>query len=86
MAYKDFKDFPRRTALDKVLRGKAFDIEKNLKHDGYQRGIASMVYKFFDETSKDSGTKMKLNKMNKKLKNCKNQLSENLKKERIFII
>ena len=38
-------DLNRRTASDKVLRDKAFNIGKNPKHDGYQRGLASMVYK-----------------------------------------
>ena len=51
MAYGDFKDLARRTASDKVLRDKAFNIAKNLKYDGYQRGLASMVYKFSDEKS-----------------------------------
>ena len=48
MAYGDFKDISRRTASDKVLRDKAFNIAKNPKYDGYQRGLASMVYKLFD--------------------------------------
>ena len=51
MAYGDFKDLKRRTASDKVLRDKAFNIAKNTKYDGYQRGLASMVYKFFDKKS-----------------------------------
>ena len=51
MAYTDFKDSARRTAPDKKLRDKASNIAKNLKYDGYQCGIASMVYKFFDEKS-----------------------------------
>ena len=55
MAYRDFKDLKRRTASDKVLRDKAFNTAKNAKYDGYQRGLASMVYKFFDKKSKDSG-------------------------------
>ena len=46
MAYGDFKDLARRTASDKVLRDKAFNIAKNPKYDGYQRGLASMVYNF----------------------------------------
>ena len=49
MTYGDFKDLNRRTSADKVLRDKAFDIAKNPKYDGYQRGLASMVYKFFDK-------------------------------------
>ena len=47
MAYGDFKDLPRRTASDKVLHDKAFNIDKNPKYDG-QRGLASMVFRFFD--------------------------------------
>ena len=48
MAYGDFKDLTRRTASDKILRDKAFNIAKNPKYDGYQRGLASVVYKLFD--------------------------------------
>ena len=55
MAYGDFKDLARRTASDKVLRDKAFNIAKNPKYDGHQRGLASMVYKFFGKKSKESG-------------------------------
>ena len=51
VAYGDFKDLKRRTASDKILRDKAFNIAKNPKYDGYQRGLASMVYKFFDKKS-----------------------------------
>ena len=49
MPYGDFKDLTRRTACDKILRDKAFNIVKTPKCDGYERGLASMVYKFFDE-------------------------------------
>ena len=47
----DFKDLKRRTASDKILRDRAFNIAKNPKYDGYQRGLASMVYKCFDKKS-----------------------------------
>ena len=47
MAYGDFKDLAKRTVADKVLKDKAFNIAKDPKYDGYQRGLASMVYKFF---------------------------------------
>ena len=43
MAYGDFKDLARRTASDKVVRDKEFNIAKNLKYDGYKGGLASMV-------------------------------------------
>ena len=55
MVYGDFKDLKRRTTADNVLRDKAFNIAKNPKYDGYQRGLASMVYKFFDKKTKGSG-------------------------------
>ena len=54
MAYGDFKDLARRTASDKVLRDKAFNIAENPKYDGCQRGLASMVFKFFHKKSKGS--------------------------------
>ena len=47
----------KRTAADKVLRDKAFNIAKNPKYVGYPRGLASMVYKFFDKKTKGSGVK-----------------------------
>ena len=40
-----------------MLRNRAFNIAKNQKYDGYQRGLASMVYKCFDKKSKGSGAK-----------------------------
>ena len=55
MAYGKSKDLIKRTQSDKVLRDKAFKIASDPKYDGYQRGLASMVYKFFDKISKGSG-------------------------------
>ena len=52
MAYGKYKDFTKRAQSDKVSRDKAFKIASNPKHDGYQRGLASMVFKFFDKKSK----------------------------------
>ena len=46
MAYGDFKYLKRRLFADKVLRDKAFNITKDPKYDGYQRGVASLVYEF----------------------------------------
>ena len=57
MAYGDFKDLNRRTAADKVLGDKAFNIAKNPKYDGYQCVLALMVYKLFDK--KTSGGTVK---------------------------
>ena len=75
MAYGDFKDLARRTASDKVLRDKAFNIAKNPKYDGYQRGLASMVYKLFDKKSAGSGVTILANKSTQNT-----QLSEELHK------
>ena len=61
MAYGDFEDLGRRTASDKILRDKAFYIAKNPQYDGYQRGLASMVYKFFDKKSAGNGVDMLAN-------------------------
>ena len=55
-----FKDLKRRTAFGQALRNKAFNIGKNPKCDGYQRGVAPMVYKFFDKKSKSSGVDIPL--------------------------
>ena len=57
MAYGHFKDLGKRTASDKVLRGKAFKSASNPKYERYQRGLASMVYNFFDKKSTGSGIK-----------------------------
>ena len=55
MAYSDFKDLARRTTSDKILYDKAFNTAKNPKYDEYQRGLASMVYKFFDKKASGTG-------------------------------
>ena len=54
-AYADHKDLINRTKSDKVLRDKAYDIASNSEYDGYQRDLASMVYKLFDKKSMGSG-------------------------------
>ena len=76
MAYGDFKDLKRRTASDKILRDKAFNIAKNPKYDGYQRGIASMVYKFFGK--KAAGISVNIDKNKSAFNNEK--LAEELHK------
>ena len=69
-AYADHKDLINRAEADKVLRDKAYNIASNPKYDGYQRGLASMVYKFFDKKSMGSGFK--------KLKNSSSILADEL--------
>ena len=76
--YANYKDLANRTHADKVLKDRAFEIASDPKYDGYQRGLASMVYKFFDK--KSSGGEVKraertrtasgaINKSNAKLAN-----------------
>ena len=57
MTYEDIKDLTRRTTSDKILLDKVFNIAKNRTFDGYQRGLASMLYIFFDKKKFDSGIK-----------------------------
>ena len=75
-AYSDSKDLTKRTVADKILRNRVFNIAKDPKYDGYQRGLASMVYKFFDKKSKGSGVKH----VNTKLTPQNQQLAEELHK------
>ena len=55
MAFGDFKDLPRRTVSDRILHNEALDNAENPKYDGYQRGLSSMVYIFFDKEASGSG-------------------------------
>ena len=81
MAYGDFQDLTRRTASDKMLHYKAFNIPENRKYDEYKWGLASMVYKYFDEKTSASDMKNK-NMSNKELAEELHQLLENFKNEK----
>ena len=77
----DFKDLTRRKASKKTLRDKTFNMAKYPKYDGYQRGLALMVYKFFDKKT-FGGTVKNENISNKEQqKDYKNQSLENLTKK-----
>ena len=75
-AYSDSNDLTKTTVADKIFKNKAFNIAKDKKYDRYQRGLASMVYKFFDKKSKGSGAKH----VNTKLATQNQQLAEELHK------
>ena len=80
-AYADHKDLINRTKSDKVLRDKAYNIASNPEYDDYQRGLASMVYKFFDKKSMGSDTtKSSSLKRVKKLKDSSLILADELHK------
>ena len=57
MAYGDFKDLPRRTPSDKVLRDKACNIASNPEYGEQQHVFVSMVYNFFDKKSGEGAIK-----------------------------
>ena len=81
MAYGDFKDLEKRTAADNVLRDKAFKIASDQKYDGNQKGLASIVYKFFDKKSSGSGI---VNKENIKLADERHKPIRKLKKRKVY--
>ena len=56
MAYKDFKDLPRRVTSDKVLCDKAFETANTWKHDGYKHGLALLFHEWFDKKAGDTST------------------------------
>ena len=85
MAYDwlDFKVLAKRTAADKILRNKAFNIAKNPKYDGYQKGLASMVYEFFDKKTAGSGVKSVL--QNEQLAELHKPIIRKFKKEKCIL-
>ena len=87
MAYGDFKDLGKRTIADKILRDKAFKIASDWTYDGYQRGLALMVYKFFDKKSKGSGRSLHVanNKENMQLADeLHKPIIRKLKKRKVY--
>ena len=53
-AYCDSKDLPKRAILGKILKDNAYEIARNFKYDGYQKALATMVYKFFDKKTRSA--------------------------------
>ena len=87
MAYGDFKDLAKRTAADKVLRNKAFKIARDQKYDGYQRGLASMVFEFFDKKSQGSGHSLQVASNNENIQiadKLHKPIIKNFKKRKVY--
>ena len=82
MAHGNFKDLNRGIFADKVLQDKAFNIAKDPKYDGYQRGFASVVYKVFDKKTSGSSIENKNISVEELGENYTNQLLETLMKEK----
>ena len=82
MAYDKSKDLAKRTRSDKVLIDKAFKIVSDPKYDAFQRWLASMVYKFFDQKSGGIGI---VNEPNYQLANeLHKQILRKFKKRKVY--
>ena len=84
IAHGHFKDLKRRTFSENVLRDKAFNIAKNPKYDGLQRGLASMVYTFFDKKSKVSGVNIEVKHNEQLAKELHKPIIRNFKKRAVY--
>ena len=84
MAYEDFKYLAIGTASDKVLREKAFNIAKNPKYDGYQRGLASLIYRFFGKKTSGSGANYKIKQNQQLAEELHKPIIRKLKKRRVY--
>ena len=83
-AYSDSIDLTKRTQSDKVLKVKAFEIASNPEYDGYQRGLASVAYKFYDKKSKGAGIKNEI-KENEQLANeLHNPIIRKFKERKVY--
>ena len=74
----------RRTYSDKVLKDKAFQIASNPKYDGQQGGLASMVHKFFNEKSKESGIKNEIKKNQQLANELHKPIIRKFKKRKVY--
>ena len=84
MAYGNFKDLAKRTAADKVLRDKAFKIASDQKYDGYQTGLASMVYKFFDKKATGGSVNIPLDFNGQLAEELHKPIIRKLKKRKVY--
>ena len=85
MAYEDFKELDRRARAEKVLHDKAFNIAKNSKHDGYQRELASIIYKLLKKKKTSGGTVKNEIISNKELaEELHKPILEDLRKEKYY--
>ena len=85
-AYAKYKDTANRRQSDIVLKNKALKIATDHRVNGYQRGLASMVYKFFNERTKESGINNKGNLLvNSQLaKELHKPIINNFKRRKIY--
>ena len=83
MTYGNFEDLTRRTASDKILHDKTFNIAKKLKYNGYQRGLASMVFRFFDKKSSGGANKNEIMSNKELAEELHKPIIRNFKKRKV---
>ena len=84
-AYSKYKTLTKRTQSDKILKKKkAFEIANNPKYDGYQRGLASMVYKFFEKKLKGAGIKNEIKQNHQLTSELHKPIIRKFKKRKVY--
>ena len=86
MAHGKYKNLERITQSDKVLKDKAFEIANKPKYDGFQRRLASMVYKFFDKKSKGTGIRNETQKHQQLANELHKPVIRKLEKEKCILL
>ena len=84
LAYGKYKDLQKRPQSDKVLKDKAFEITNNPKYNGCQRGLASVVYKFFDKKSKGTGIKNEIKQNQQSANELHEPIIRKFKKRKVY--
>ena len=84
-AYSISKNLTKRTATDKKLRNRAYQIAKDPEYDGYQRGLASIVYKFFDKKSKGAGIKYKIKENQQSANKLHKPIIAKFKRRKVYV-
>ena len=84
MVYGDFKDLARRTVSDNILRNKAFSIATNPKYDGYQRGLAFVVYTFFEKKYSSSGVNNQIKQNEQLAEELHKPIIRELKRRKVY--
>ena len=83
MAYGDFKYLTKRTASDKILH-KAFNVAKNPKCDGYQRGLDSIAYEFFDKKTVGAAIKNEITSNKELAEELHKAIIRKFKKRKVY--
>ena len=84
IAYGKFKDLAKRKQSDKVLRDKHFEISSNPKYDGYQRGLASMIWMFLDKKSTGNVIKNEIKQNQQFANKLYKPIARKLKRRKVY--